>query len=76
MKEYRPDRGRVLCSQELEALDEFQRYMPENGTAVAARTFPACIPRARTSRRGSGHNKFGDYTETQMSIRKSSTVSC
>ena len=37
---YRPDRGRVLDSEELKVITRFQRYMPENGSAVAARTLP------------------------------------
>ena len=33
---YRPDRGRVLSSAEIDALPKFFRYMPENGSNVAA----------------------------------------
>ncbi len=35
---YRPDRGRVLTAEELEAMPKFFRYMPEDGTSVAPRT--------------------------------------
>jgi 2-oxoglutarate/2-oxoacid ferredoxin oxidoreductase subunit alpha len=61
---YRPDRGRVLRAEELEAITKFQRYLPENGTAVAARTLPGVHPKGAYFTRGSGHNKFGGYTET------------
>ena len=61
---YRPDRGRVLTFDEIEALPKFQRYMPENGSAVAPRTLPGVNPKGAFFTRGSGHNKFGGYTET------------
>lgn len=60
---YKPDRGRVLHSEELQTITMFQRYMPENGTAVAARTLPGIHPKGAYFTRGSGHNKFGGYTE-------------
>jgi 2-oxoglutarate ferredoxin oxidoreductase subunit alpha len=62
-EEYRPDRGRVLRAEELENLAVFQRYLPENGTAIAARTLPGVHPKGAYFTRGSGHNKFGIYTE-------------
>jgi len=60
---YRPDRGRVLSVAELENISSFQRYMPENGTSVAPRTLPGVHPKGAYFTRGSGHNKFGTYTE-------------
>ena len=60
---YRPDRGRVLSVAELEALPKFNRYLPENGSAVAARTLPGVHSKGAFFTRGSGHNKFGGYTE-------------
>lgn len=60
---YRPDRGRVLRGEELENITKFQRYLPENGTAVAARTLAGVHPKGAYFTRGSGHNKFGSYTE-------------
>ena len=42
---------------------KFLRYMPEDGTAVAARTLPGVHPKGAYFTRGSGHNKFGGYTE-------------
>lgn len=61
---YRPNRGRVLSRDEIEALPRFERYMAENGTQVAPRTLPGVHPKAAYFTRGSGHNKFGNYTET------------
>jgi 2-oxoglutarate ferredoxin oxidoreductase subunit alpha len=61
---YRPNRGRILSREEIEALPKFERYMAENGTQVAPRTLPGVHPKAAYFTRGSGHNKFGNYTET------------
>ena len=44
---YRPDRGRVLTREELEAMPKFFRYSPEDELDVAARTLPG---RAREGR--------------------------
>ena len=60
---YRPDRGKVLTAEQLEAMPKFNRYLPENGTAVAARTLPGVSSKGAFFTRGSGHNKFGGYTE-------------
>ncbi len=60
---YRPDRGKVLTADQLEKMTNFYRYLPENGTAVAARTLPGVHSKGAFFTRGSGHNKFGGYTE-------------
>ena len=60
---YRPDRGRVLSLDEIEELPKFRRYLPENGSNIAPRTLPGVHPKAAFFTRGSGHNKFGAYTE-------------
>jgi 2-oxoglutarate/2-oxoacid ferredoxin oxidoreductase subunit alpha len=60
---YRPDRGRVLSVEELETIPKFLRYMPENGSNVAPRTLPGVSPKGAFFTRGSGHTKYGDYTE-------------
>jgi 2-oxoglutarate/2-oxoacid ferredoxin oxidoreductase subunit alpha len=59
----RPDRGLVLGAEELETAAEFLRYMPANGSAVAPRTLPGVHSKGAFFTRGSGHNKFGGYTE-------------
>jgi 2-oxoglutarate ferredoxin oxidoreductase subunit alpha len=60
---YRPDRGRVLTKQQIEALPKFYRYSPEDELGVAARTLPGVCPEGAFFTRGSGHNKLGGYTE-------------
>ena len=61
---YRPDRGRVLTAADLEKIRVFQRYNNEDENQVAARTLPGVHPKGAFLTRGSGHNKFGFYTET------------
>jgi len=60
---YRPDRGRVLDAEELERISKFLRYTGEDENHVAARTLPGIHPKGAFFTRGSGHTKFGDYTE-------------
>ncbi len=60
---YRPDRGRVLTRDEIEALPKFHRFLGENGTQIAPRTLPGVHAKGAYFTRGSGHNKFGQYTE-------------
>jgi 2-oxoglutarate ferredoxin oxidoreductase subunit alpha len=60
---YRPDRGRVLSKEELEALPKFHRYSPADWQGVAARTLPGTSAKGAFFTRGSGHNKLGGYTE-------------
>ncbi len=60
---YQPDRGRVLSLEEIEKLPKFQRYMPEDENQIAPRTLPGVHPKASYFTRGSGHTKFGTYTE-------------
>jgi 2-oxoglutarate ferredoxin oxidoreductase subunit alpha len=61
---YRPDRGRVLTAADLEKIQVFERYNNEDENQVAARTLPGVHPKGAFFTRGSGHNKFGIYTET------------
>src|SRR6202050_967149 len=61
---YQPDRGRVLSLEEIEQLSKFQRYTNEDENQVTARPLPGVHPKASYFTRGSGHNKFGGYTET------------
>ena len=60
---YRPDRGRVLTQEEIEALPKYHRYSPEDWQGVAARTLPGTSAKGSFFTRGSGHNKLGGYTE-------------
>jgi 2-oxoglutarate ferredoxin oxidoreductase subunit alpha len=60
---YHPDRGRVLSAEDLEKIPKFQRYHPDDENHVAARTLPGVHSKGAFFTRGSGHNKFGGYTE-------------
>jgi 2-oxoglutarate ferredoxin oxidoreductase subunit alpha len=60
---YRPDRGKVLGSADLERIGRFSRYMAENGDAIAARTLPGVDARGSYFTRGSGHDVHAGYTE-------------
>ena len=60
---YRPDRGKVLTEAELETIEKFHRYLDRDGDGIAARTLPGVHPKGAYFTRGSGHNKFGGYTE-------------
>lgn len=62
-EDYRPNRGLVLTAEDLESVKKFNRYLPVNGSAVAPRTLPGVSPKGAYFTRGSGHNKFGGYTE-------------
>jgi 2-oxoglutarate ferredoxin oxidoreductase subunit alpha len=59
---YKPDRGRVLTPAEL-AGERFQRYSDADADGVTSRTLPGVDPKGAYFTRGSGHNKFGKYTE-------------
>jgi 2-oxoglutarate ferredoxin oxidoreductase subunit alpha len=61
---YRPDRGKVLSSEEVDKLDVFYRYQDTDGDGIAARTLPGENPKGAYFVRGSGHNKQGMYTES------------
>jgi len=67
---YQPDRGRVLTSEDLEKLPKFTRYSPEDENQVAARTLPGVHAKGSFFTRGSGHNKFGGYTEMPEEYRE------
>ena len=60
---YRPDRGKVLSAAELEEIEKFYRYLDVDGDHIAARTLPGVHPKGAYFTRGSGHDKYGRYTE-------------
>jgi len=60
---YEPDRGKVLNQEELEHLEDFYRYVDSDGDGICFRTYPGVHPRGSFFTRGSGHNKYGGYTE-------------
>jgi 2-oxoglutarate ferredoxin oxidoreductase subunit alpha len=60
---YRPDRGKVLSARELEEAQGFSRYLDVDGDGIPYRTLPGVHPAGAYFTRGSGHNRFGGYTE-------------
>ena len=60
---YVPDRGKVLSADELEKMEKFYRYLDVDGDGIAARTVPGTHPKGAFFTRGSGHDRFGRYTE-------------
>jgi 2-oxoglutarate/2-oxoacid ferredoxin oxidoreductase subunit alpha len=60
---YRPDRGKVLTAEQLDEIETFYRYVDADGDGVPARTLPGVHPNGAYFTRGSGHNRFGAYTE-------------
>ncbi len=60
---YRPDRGKVLSAEELDEVKSFARYIDADGDGIAPRTLPGVHPSGAYFTRGSGHNRFGAYTE-------------
>ena len=60
---YRPDRGKVLSAREIEEVKSFHRYLDVDGDAIPYRTLPGVHPKGAYFTRGSGHDKYGGYTE-------------
>jgi 2-oxoglutarate/2-oxoacid ferredoxin oxidoreductase subunit alpha len=60
---YRPDRGKVLSPGQLESVKTFHRYVDSDGDGIPYRTLPGVHPAGAYFTRGSGHNRYGAYTE-------------
>jgi 2-oxoglutarate ferredoxin oxidoreductase subunit alpha len=60
---YQPDRGKVLSAEDLEGMEKFHRYLDVDGDGIPYRTLPGVHPKGAYFTRGSGHSKFGAYTE-------------
>lgn len=62
---YVPDRGKVLTKEDLDVEGyEFFRWLDRDGDGITARTLPGTHPtKGAFFTRGSGHNKWGKYTE-------------
>jgi 2-oxoglutarate ferredoxin oxidoreductase subunit alpha len=61
---YVPDRGRVLNDEDLAGMKEFFRYNDPDEDFITPRTLPGSDAKGAYFIRGSGHDKFGHYTET------------
>jgi 2-oxoglutarate/2-oxoacid ferredoxin oxidoreductase subunit alpha len=60
---YRPDRGKVLSPEQLDTVKTFHRYVDPDGDGIPYRTLPGVHPAGAYFTRGSGHNRYGAYTE-------------
>jgi 2-oxoglutarate/2-oxoacid ferredoxin oxidoreductase subunit alpha len=60
---YQPKRGKVLTPEQLDGMEKFYRYLDVDGDGITYRTLPGEHPKGSFFTRGSGHNKFGAYTE-------------
>lgn len=60
---YVPDKGKVLSAEQLEEIEKFYRYMDTDGDGIPYRTLPGESPKGSYFTRGSGHTKYGGYTE-------------
>ena len=61
--DYVHDRGKVLRADDLEKIEKFHRYLDVDGDGITYRTFPGEHPKGAYFTRGSGHTKYGGYTE-------------
>ena len=62
---YRWDRGKMLGEKELAQIQTFYRYLDVDGDGIAARTLPGVSAKGAYFARGSGHDKYGRYTEDE-----------
>jgi len=60
---YRHDRGKVLGPEDLAKMERFVRYLDVDGDGITYRTLPGEDPKGAYFVRGSGHNRYGAYTE-------------
>jgi 2-oxoglutarate ferredoxin oxidoreductase subunit alpha len=67
---YAPDRGRVLNDADLGRISEFYRYADADEEFVTPRTLPGSDSKGAYFIRGSGHDKFGRYTENPVEYQE------
>jgi 2-oxoglutarate ferredoxin oxidoreductase subunit alpha len=67
---YQPDKGKVLSAEDLEAMDKFYRYLDVDGDGITYRTIPGEHPKGSYFTRGSGHTKYGAYTEDSAEYKE------
>ena len=60
---YRPDLGKVLSAEDLASVQKYSRYLCEDEDGIANRTLPGVHAAGAYFVRGSGHDKYGQYTE-------------
>lgn len=67
---YRPDRGKVLGQKELEQAQSFYRYLDVDGDGIPYRTLPGVHAKGAYFVRGSGHDRYGAYTENSRDYQE------
>jgi 2-oxoglutarate ferredoxin oxidoreductase subunit alpha len=67
---YVPDRGKVLGATELEDMETFYRYLDVDSDGIPYRTLPGVHPKGAYFTRGSGHTKYGGYTEDSAAYQE------
>lgn len=67
---YQPDRGKVLSAEQLESMENFYRYLDVDGDGIAYRTLPGDHAKGSYFTRGSGHTKYGAYTENSADYQE------
>ena len=60
---FKPKRGKILTAEQLDGIEKFHRYLDVDGDGIPYRTLPGEHPKGSYFTRGSGHNKYGRYTE-------------
>jgi len=66
---YQPDKGKVLSAEQLESMDKFYRYLDVDGDGIPYRTLPGESAKGSYFTRGSGHTKYGAYTENSADYK-------
>src|SRR5690606_13908841 len=61
---------KVLGAEELEQARSFHRYLDVDGDGIPYRTLPGVHPKGAYFVRGSGHNKYGLYTENSRDYQE------
>ena len=68
---YVPDRGKIVTREQLEDGFDFHRYLDVDGDGIPYRTLPGTHPtKGAFFTRGSGHNKWGKYTEDSTEYKE------
>ncbi len=67
---YQPDLGKVYRTNVLEDMEQFNRYVDIDGDGICYRTLPGEHSTGAYLIRGSGHNKYGGYTERDDEYRE------
>jgi 2-oxoglutarate ferredoxin oxidoreductase subunit alpha len=67
---FKPDRGKLLTAEQLDGMEKFYRYLDSDGDGITYRTLPGEHAKGSFFTRGSGHNKFGAYTEDSAQYKE------